>query len=58
VATSAIFLAHNSQFLIFDANPAPIPVVLVGVLTLIKIISAAIIVSSIAVEKNKFLKLN
>jgi hypothetical protein len=41
-----------------EANPAPIPVTFVGVLTLIKMISAAAMVSSIAVVKNKFLKEN
>lgn len=60
VATSAILRAQSSQFLMFEANPAPIPVTFVGVLTLIKIISAAMMVSSMAVVKNKFLhsKLN
>ena len=57
-ATSAILRAHNSQFLIFAARPAPIPVVLVGVFTLTKIISDSWIIASTAVEKNKFLENN
>jgi hypothetical protein len=55
VATSAILRAQSSQFLMFEAKPAPIPVIFVGVLTLIKMISAATMVSSMAVVKNKFL---
>ena len=55
VATSAILRAQSSQFLIFAARPAPIPLVLVGVLTLTKIISDSIIVLSMSVEKNRFL---
>jgi hypothetical protein len=37
------------------ARPAPTPLVLVGVLTLTKIISASAIAALISVEKNKFL---
>jgi len=55
VATSAILRAHNSQFFMFAALPAPTPVVLVGVLTLTKIISDSAIDASTAVEKNRFL---
>ena len=47
VAISAILRAHNSQFLILAALPAPIPAIFVGVLTEIKIISAASISFSI-----------
>lgn len=55
VAISAIFLAHSSQFLMFAALPAPMPVIFVGVFTLMKIISASRIAASMFVEKNKFL---
>ena len=55
VATSAIFLAQSSQFLMLAALPAPTPLVLVGVFTLTKMISASAIAASIFVEKNKFL---
>ena len=54
-AISAIFLAHNSQFLIFAALPAPIPLVLVGVFTLTKMMSASKRAASISVEKKRFL---
>ena len=56
VAISAIFLAQSSQFLMFAALPAPIPVILVGVLTLIKMMSASRMAASISVEKKRFLK--
>ena len=54
-AISAILRAHNSQFFMFAALPAPNPEVLVGVLTLTKIMSASRIASSIPVEKKRFL---
>ena len=55
VATSAIFLAHSSQFLILAALPAPMPVTLVGVFTLTNTMSASTMAASILVEKNRFL---
>jgi hypothetical protein len=57
VAISAIFLAHNSQFLILAALPLPIPEILVGVLTETKMISASRIALSISVEKKRFFPL-
>jgi hypothetical protein len=54
VATSAILRAHSSQFLMLAARPAPMPCVLVGVLTLMKMMSAAWISSSMLVEKKRF----
>ena len=56
VAISAMVLAHSSQFLMLAALPAPIPVILVGVLTLMKIMSASRMASLMFVEKNKFLQ--
>ena len=53
----AISRAHASTQIRSLALPAPIPFVLVGVFTEIKIISANGISSSIFVEKNKFLPL-
>lgn len=53
--TSAILRAHNSQFLMLAARPAPIPVVFVGVLTLTNMMSASMMAASIEVEKNKLL---
>src|SRR3546814_723355 len=55
VATSAIFRAQSSQFLMLAARPAPIPVTLVGVFTETKMMSASAIAPSKSVEKNKFL---
>mmetsp|Transcript_26117 Transcript_26117/g.61218 ORF Transcript_26117/g.61218 Transcript_26117/m.61218 type:complete len:313 (+) Transcript_26117:564-1502(+) len=55
VAISAILRAQSSQFLTLAARPAPIPWVLVGVLTEMKMMSASAMVSSMAVEKNMFL---
>ena len=57
VDTSAIVLAHNSQFLTLAARPAPIPAVFVGVFTLMKTISASAIDSLILVEKTKLPRL-
>jgi hypothetical protein len=51
VATSAVFLAQNLQFLIL----ASIHVILVGVFTLAKIVSASTIAPSTSIEKNKLL---
>jgi len=55
VATLAMLRAQASMFFTFDAHPLPIPLVLVGVLTEIKIMSASVMFRSISVEKNKFL---
>ena len=52
--TSAIFLAHSSQFLMFAARPAPIPVIFVGVLTEMKIMSALSTSLSMSVLKKRF----
>ena len=53
VLTSAILRAHNSQFLMLAARPAPIPCVLVGVLTEMNTTSARWISASMLVEKNR-----
>ena len=53
VDTSAILRAHSSQFLMLAALPAPMPCVLVGVLTEMKTMSALLISSSMLVEKNR-----
>jgi hypothetical protein len=53
VETSAILRAHSSQFLMLAARPAPIPWVLVGVLTEMNIMSALLISSSMLVEKKR-----
>lgn len=53
--TSAILRAQSSQFLTLAARPAPIPMVLVGVLTEMKMMSAFLISASMSVEKKRFL---
>mmetsp|Transcript_7920 Transcript_7920/g.17018 ORF Transcript_7920/g.17018 Transcript_7920/m.17018 type:complete len:210 (+) Transcript_7920:747-1376(+) len=55
VETRAMWRAHNSQFLMLAAEPAPIPLVFVGVLTEMKMTSASAISLSRSVEKNRFL---
>jgi hypothetical protein len=52
-AVRAMSLTALSRAAMFVACPAPIPVVLVGVLTLRRIMSASAIASAISVEKNK-----
>ena len=54
VATLAMVRAQSSQFLMLAARPAPIPWVLVGVLTEMKTMSARAISSSMEVEKKRF----
>ena len=55
--TLAICFADDITYFKSAAIPAPSPLVLVGVLTAIKIISELSIFFSISVEKNKFLPL-
>mmetsp|Transcript_1487 Transcript_1487/g.4033 ORF Transcript_1487/g.4033 Transcript_1487/m.4033 type:complete len:280 (+) Transcript_1487:397-1236(+) len=53
VATSAILRAQSSQFLMLAARPAPMPWVLVGVFTEMKMMSASMSASSMLVEKKR-----
>jgi hypothetical protein len=55
VHTFAMLRAASSQFLMLAARPAPMPWVLVGVFTEMKITSASSITLSTSVEKKRFL---
>ncbi len=55
VEHSTIWRAVFSQYCKSAARPAPWPKVLVGVLTLTKMMSASAMFCSLSVEKNRFL---